>query len=960
MQRFIPGQRWASAAESQLGLGTVLGTEHRTVTLLFVASGETRTYAMENAPLTRVRFVPGDHVRDSAGNRLLVERVEHQDGLYIYHARDSQGQPHCLPETGLDPLMQLNRPAERLFNGQVDPDHWYELRQEALSHANRLARWALRGLAGARTALIPHQLYIAHEVSGRYAPRVLLADEVGLGKTIEAGLILHRQLITEQARRILLLVPDSLLHQWLVEMLRRFNLLFHLFDRERCATLLEQQPQSNPFHAEQRVLCSLSMLTQQPEYAAYAAAGEWDLLVVDEAHHLAWAPQSVSPEYRLVEQLATGTPGVLLLTGTPEQLGRAGHFARLRLLDPDRFSDYETFLQQERAYEPVARAADRLLQGGPLRDEDRSSLEAVLDEPDSRALIERLTRMAADTPEAAAIRERLVQHLLDRHGTGRILFRNTRATVHGFPARERHITQLARPAAWDQPAIDGQCPCASLTPERTLAYKNWTRLDPRVGWLANELDRLKPEKVLVIATHAQTVRELAEYLRQRAGIHAALFHEGMSLVERDRAAAFFADPEQGSQLLLCSEIGSEGRNFQFARHLVLFDLPPDPERLEQRIGRLDRIGQSGNIHIHLPCITGSAQQVMLRWFDEGLDAFHRHCPAAPGLYAEFRPALGRLMAQTGTGEYDPAGLDALLAHTRSRLGQLETELERGRDRLLELAACRPAIAEALCEQARAADRHNRLPAFMERLFDAHGVEISPLRPGIQRITAGEHLRSPFPGLPGDGMNISFEREVALANEDVQFLSWDHPMVRNALDLVLSAETGNTALSALAWDGLPAGSMLLEALFVLEPATATAAGTARFLPPTRIRLLLDETGQRHEAALDETDIRHLCKPVDPATAARVIGAREAVLRELVGRCEKLARDAAPALQDEAREQAQTVLGEEIERLHALRRHNPAVREEEIRYFESLLAAALHIIDQARPRLDALRVLVVIDQ
>ena len=129
---------------------------------------------------------------------------------------------------------------------------------------------------------------------------------------------------------MLVVLPDALVHQWLVEMLRRFNLPFAVFDQER----FEQCDSDNAFHSEQRVLCSLSLLTGSPEIAQAALDGEWDLLIVDEAHHLAWSEDDSSLAYQLVEALAARTPGVLLLTATPEQLGRAGHFGRLRLLDP--------------------------------------------------------------------------------------------------------------------------------------------------------------------------------------------------------------------------------------------------------------------------------------------------------------------------------------------------------------------------------------------------------------------------------------------------------------------------------------------------------------------------------------------------------------------------------------------------------------------------------------------------
>lgn len=210
--------------------------------------------------------------------------------------------------------------------------------------------------------LLPHQFHIATELSAREHPRALLADEVGLGKTIEAGLVVHQRLISGRAQRVLVVVPDNLVHQWLVELLRRFNLKFTLLDEARCEALLESDDGGNPFESAQLILCPLSLLTHRDARLRQALLAGWDLMVVDEAHHLGWTPEVASHGYRCIEALAAQVPGVLLLTATPEQLGPEGHFARLRLLDPERYHDLDAFLAESDRYHQLSRAMAPLLE----------------------------------------------------------------------------------------------------------------------------------------------------------------------------------------------------------------------------------------------------------------------------------------------------------------------------------------------------------------------------------------------------------------------------------------------------------------------------------------------------------------------------------------------------------------------------------------------------------------------
>jgi ATP-dependent helicase HepA len=298
MNSFIPGQRWISESEPELGLGTAVQTGNGRVQVEFKAADEARTYTADQAPLKRVRFRVGDKIKKQSGQEFIVQEVIEQHGLLVY-----VGEQQRLPEALVSDHVSLQGPQERLFAGRFDPSPAFELRRRTLELRHRLRRSPVRGFVGGRIDLIPHQLYIAQEVASRHAPRVMLSDEVGLGKTIEACLILHRLLVSGRANRILVLVPESLVHQWFVEMLRRFNVWLHIFDPERCAAIEAGEPGANPFLDDQLILTSIDFLADDPRRAELAIAAGWDVLVVDEAHHLEWSETSASREYQVVEEL---------------------------------------------------------------------------------------------------------------------------------------------------------------------------------------------------------------------------------------------------------------------------------------------------------------------------------------------------------------------------------------------------------------------------------------------------------------------------------------------------------------------------------------------------------------------------------------------------------------------------------------------------------------------------------
>ncbi len=945
MAQFEPGQRWISDSEAELGLGTVLMQDGRMLTMLYPATGETRQYAIRNAPLTRVRFSPGDEITHFEGWKLTVQEVDDVDGLLIYHGLDAQHQSVSLPETQLSNFIQFRLASDRLFAGQIDPLPWFALRYRTLEFTSKQLQSPLWGLGGVRAQPIAHQLHIAREVADRIAPRVLLADEVGLGKTIEAGLVVHRQLLSGRANRVLILVPENLQHQWLVEMRRRFNLDVALFDAERFI----ESDASNPFEDCQLALVALEWLCEDEKAQDALFAAGWDLLVVDEAHHLVWHPESVSREYALVEQLAEVIPGVLLLTATPEQLGQDSHFARLRLLDPHRFHDLEAFRAESANYKPVAEAVQELLDQGRLSPAAHKTIHDFLGD-EGEALLGAVND--GDTQAAA----RLVRELLDRHGTGRLLFRNTRAAVQGFPERELHAYPLPSPDLYMELPV-GEHP--DLYPEVSYQAQSdldedqrWWRFDPRVEWLIDTLKMLKRVKVLVICAHAETALDLEDALRVRKGIAATVFHEGMNILERDRAAAYFADEEFGAQVLICSEIGSEGRNFQFAHHLVLFDLPAHPDLLEQRIGRLDRIGQKHRIQLHVPYLENSPQERLYQWYHQALNAFLNTCPTGNALQHQFGARLLPLLESGDDGEWQ-----SLVDEARGERERLEGELHAGRDRLLELNSGGAGEGEALVSAILEQDDQFALPIYMEQLFDAFGIDSEDhsdnaliLRPSEKMLDAS------FPLGDDEGVTITYDRELALAREDMQFLTWEHPMVQGGMDLVRSGSMGNTGVALIKNKALKPGTVLLELLYVSEVVAPRALQLGRYLPPLALRCLLDANGNdlAHKVAFET--LNDQLESVPRASANKFVQAQRDSLNPLINAGEEKTAPRHLARVAEAKRRLAAETDEELARLTALQAVNPSVRDSELDALRQQREQGLAMLDKAALRLEAIRVLV----
>jgi ATP-dependent helicase HepA len=877
------GQRWLSETELEQGLGLITQVEGRLLSVFFPATDELRQYALAQAPLARYRLLPDDQGQHAEGWAFTVQQVEVRGGVYVYHGeREDDGNAVVVPEAQLAAQVATHHPLTRLMAGKADRLDMYRLRQRAQVHLKRWQQSPVAGLLGARAQLLPHQLYIAHSVADRFQPRVLLADEVGLGKTIEAGLILQRRLLTGRAQRVLIAVPDALCHQWLVELRRRFALAFSLFDSERCAEA--QIDSDNVFETEQLVVIPQSLLDEANWFAQLLVA-EFDTLIVDEAHRIAPATQRFSQLQQLCEAIAS----VLLLTATPEQAGLDGHFARLQLLDPDRFHSFAEFQQEQQDYQQLTKLATVLAREGA---------------------------------------HKLLDRLLDHYGTGRLMFRNSRSHIGGFPERI--------------------CLPVELQSSDDFAAK--------AQWLQQLLREHKQDKFVLICRSSLTVQELYDYLRVQHGIHAAVFHEGMTLLERDRAAEYFASPEDGCPILLCSEIGSEGRNFQFTHQLVLFDLPDHPDLLEQRIGRLDRLGQRHAVQIHVPYTIDSRDAYLFEWYS-AMQAFSAPNPVGAMLYDEFHQQLQPFL----TGDYhDELGFAELVAATEERAQQLRARIEQGRDRLQELNAFRPQAAQAVITAIQSAAQTDELQDFMLEFWARFGVDYDELNAHSGWLRPTEQMRIQLPGLAEDGITVTFSRDYALDHEQVEFLSWDHPQVQHALEVLSQDSFGSTSVALMQNKGLAAGTWFVELTFSSQLVTSSDLVAHEFYPHHAMRVLLDSQGRELTARVNASAFDKQLQFIDKKQARALLQQLRPQIQQLITQAWQPAQQQQQQLLAQAQAKISAELGQQLQRLHELKQRNPAVRESEIEALQVRQQRLLSALEQPQLQLDSARIIVNMPQ
>jgi SNF2 family DNA or RNA helicase len=441
-----------------------------------------------------------------------------------------------------------------------------------------------------------YQLETVRKVLKQFRGRVLLADEVGLGKTIEAGIVLKEYLLRGMTERVLVLTPATLVGQWREEMAAKFEIEF--------ATSYDSQLRNDPekFWSQPRVISSIAM-ARRAEHQEILAKQNYDIVIVDEAHHL---KNRATANWKMVNAL--NKRFLLLLSATPVQNSLVELYNLLTLLKPGIFKTEKEFrgsyMSSGKPRTPVNKDKMRDLMRDVMIRNTRSLVDIKLPprhattlrvDPsgEERACYLELTGLVAEAHRKATTQQRLaLRYLLSAAGS-------TASTAAGAIAR--HI-------------------------ESRNGNREWRKLQERYAGIAPSskeqallelLSRNPNEKKMVFVHHRETLHRLAELVK-REGIACEQFEGGMTGPEKDAAVRRFQDEVP---LLICTESGGEGRNLQFCNTLINFDLPWNPMTIEQRIGRIHRIGQTRDVFIFNLAARGTLEEQVLRILDEKINMF---------------------------------------------------------------------------------------------------------------------------------------------------------------------------------------------------------------------------------------------------------------------------------------------------------------------------------------------------
>ncbi len=762
----------------------------------------------------------------------------------------TDGTTRNAPERTLRPAT-LEDPVERFHANQLGTADQFNLRSVAADLRTRHLHDSLVSLSHARVDLKPHQVSVVHTVISSYPHRFLLCDEVGLGKTIEAGMIIKELRARGLAKRVLILVPSGLVRQWQFELKTKFNETFAIFNK---ATLgfLQSQGKRNPWAEYDSVITSHTWASWTEARREEISSVDWDLVIVDEAHHARRQRTgnrvNMTNLFRLVAEL-TARPefarrGVLFLTATPLQLQRHELFSLVEMLDPILFASESDFVQHVQGLSGLNRLVEDLKRDGATPDLIKQT-KAFLDEQTIQSQTMNVDQLTAK--------------LLEQHRLSEVLIRNRRSVLGGFQPRkafrwEVEITEderavqdamdaiiaegyreaertqrnalgflmviwqklaasssrallkslrrrrkrleegkamqtLSNEDAEDELSYDAEVSrvAASITSvmedeisriNHVIELLNRITIDSKAATFVEKLHELfeeEPNGKVIVFTEFRETQDMLVDLCFEQNWSSHRFHGQLDPIQKDDAIESFRRGT-GPQILVSTEAGGEGRNFQFAHILVNYDLPWNPMRVEQRIGRVDRIGQEYPVTIFNFHVQDTIEGRILDVLERRIDLFEESIGGLDPILGEAEADIRAALRATDQ-ERDEA-LERVGERLEERVRQARTAETQLQDFILDTKSYAAEIAQTVMQQQQSVSQDDFQRLMIELLRSVNTwIDVDPNQNHGQI-----QFQLPFTAERRDLIDgqekrlVAFDPRVFLDSERVEYFGFGHPII----------------------------------------------------------------------------------------------------------------------------------------------------------------------------------------
>ncbi|WP_167759309.1 DEAD/DEAH box helicase [Mycobacterium sp. PS03-16] len=792
----------------------------------------------------------------------------------------------------------LDDPKSRLIEGRLGSARQFALRVTARRYELENLTNELVSLGEARVDVKPHQVSVVHRVISAYPHRFLLCDEVGLGKTIEAAMILKELRARGSAARALVIAPPNLLRQWQYELKSKFNEAFSILNSDTVRYLQTVQSyEGNPFDAFDSVIVSSAWVTSE-KWTKLATESPWDMVIVDEAHHARVRGRGQYRKenrlYKTVRALASpdafSKRAALFLTATPMQLDSSELYSLVEVLDPALFPNEERFNAHRTAVPGLSRLVhDLTMHGYPV---PGASSDEVVKRVSGWLQIDLEVASARLNDGRESVAE-LCEDLSGRHLLSQVLIRNRKKIVGGFMPRQAHRWQVdltpeevkalnaveayvregyAKQARTKDVALGfvmvifQELMASSIRALRTSLDRRRARIEAGLGVPAsrrttpatvaelgdrldddeltdNILDRLavadseeaaelkllvamldsvptdskgdvfiaqlkelrrhEPNPKVLLFTE---FRETQEYLRERLediGWDVFVFHGRLKPDAKDAAVERFRSSMNPS-ILLSTEAGGEGRNFQFCHLLVNYDLPWNPMRVEQRIGRIDRIGQQHTVQVFNLWVKGTVEERVLNVLEHRINIFEETIGGLDPILGDAERDLAHIL-RLGGEERDRA-LTQFENQLELRLKAARTAEEKLRDFIMETKSYSSAIASTVaCQESPITPADQEV--FVTRLLADVNTYLDEQEDGTFQITFNEPLLSDYPQHTKDSRRrtAAFRPDVQPDSEHVEYLALGHSVV----DALVQRVTDSSYIGSASAFEIPAADGLTE-------------------------------------------------------------------------------------------------------------------------------------------------------